>query len=201
MLGKSFPTQHIFFASLMNPERFSGSFVKTQMLILLLLFRVHAPPAVPFQCYLFKYSVTSLKQPHKLCPAVHSWLRINLFILTRDFFYIPQDSLLKLKDFKQCFEHSEVALNEAIQQMINMTTTSAKEEWVATVTQLLKGIDTSLSAVSSILSDSSITPSLVRLTNNLIQVTYWACTGREMLCAVQPQSDTAAVSVATHLQG
>ncbi|NXF87047.1 CABIN protein, partial [Eubucco bourcierii] len=81
-----------------------------------------------------------------------------------------QDSLLKLKDFKQCFEHSEVALNEAIQQMMNVTTTSAKEEWVATVTQLLKGIDTSLSAVSSTLSDSSITASLVRLTNNLIQI-------------------------------
>ncbi|XP_064296324.1 calcineurin-binding protein cabin-1 [Phalacrocorax carbo] len=81
-----------------------------------------------------------------------------------------QDSLLKLKDYKQCFEHSEVALNEAIQQMINMTATSAKEEWVATVTQLLKGIDTSISSVNSILKDSSITPSLIRLTNNLIQI-------------------------------
>ncbi|XP_074015895.1 calcineurin-binding protein cabin-1 [Numenius arquata] len=81
-----------------------------------------------------------------------------------------QDSLLKLKDYKQCFERSEVALNEAIQQMINMTAASAKEEWVATVTQLLTGIDTSLSSVNSILKDSSVTPSLVRLTNNLIQI-------------------------------
>ncbi|XP_059719741.1 calcineurin-binding protein cabin-1 isoform X3 [Haemorhous mexicanus] len=81
-----------------------------------------------------------------------------------------QDSLLKLKDYKQCFECSDVALNEAIQQMINMTAASAKEEWVATVTQLLTGIDTSLSSVSSILKDSSVTPSLVRLTNNLIQI-------------------------------
>uniref|UniRef100_A0A8C3VH67 Calcineurin binding protein 1 n=1 Tax=Catharus ustulatus TaxID=91951 RepID=A0A8C3VH67_CATUS len=81
-----------------------------------------------------------------------------------------QDSLLKLKDYKQCFECSDVALNEAIQQMINMTAASAKEEWVATVTQLLSGIDTSLSSVNSILKDSSVTPSLVRLTNNLIQI-------------------------------
>ncbi|XP_036249239.1 calcineurin-binding protein cabin-1 isoform X3 [Molothrus ater] len=81
-----------------------------------------------------------------------------------------QDSLLKLKDYKQCFECSDVALNEAIQQMINMTAPSAKEEWVATVTQLLTGIDTSLSSVNSILKDSSVTPSLVRLTNNLIQI-------------------------------
>ncbi|KAF4792801.1 Calcineurin-binding protein cabin-1 [Turdus rufiventris] len=81
-----------------------------------------------------------------------------------------QDSLLKLKDYKQCFECSDVALNEAIQQMINMTAAPAKEEWVATVTQLLSGIDTSLSSVNSILKDSSVTPSLVRLTNNLIQI-------------------------------
>ncbi|XP_061321969.1 calcineurin-binding protein cabin-1 isoform X1 [Pezoporus flaviventris] len=81
-----------------------------------------------------------------------------------------QESLLKLKDYKQCFECSEVALNEAIQQMINMTAASVKEEWVATVTQLLTGIDTSLSSVNSILKDSSVTPSLVRLTNNLIQI-------------------------------
>uniref|UniRef100_A0A452HDG2 Calcineurin-binding protein cabin-1 n=1 Tax=Gopherus agassizii TaxID=38772 RepID=A0A452HDG2_9SAUR len=81
-----------------------------------------------------------------------------------------QDSLLKQKDYRQCFECSEVALNEAIQQMINMTVASAKEEWVATVTQLLTGIDRSLSSDSSILKESSVTLSLIRLTNNLIQI-------------------------------
>uniref|UniRef100_A0A8C0GBD3 Calcineurin binding protein 1 n=1 Tax=Chelonoidis abingdonii TaxID=106734 RepID=A0A8C0GBD3_CHEAB len=81
-----------------------------------------------------------------------------------------QDSLLKQKDYRQCFECSEVALNEAIQQMINMTVASAKEEWVATVTQLLTGIDCSLSSDSSILKESSVTLSLIRLTNNLIQI-------------------------------
>ncbi|POI34268.1 hypothetical protein CIB84_001980, partial [Bambusicola thoracicus] len=81
-----------------------------------------------------------------------------------------QDSLLKLKDYKQCFECSEVALNEASQQMMNMTAASAKEEWVATVTQLLIGIDSSLSSDNSILKESSVTSSLVRLTTNLIQI-------------------------------
>uniref|UniRef100_A0A803Y3J9 Calcineurin binding protein 1 n=1 Tax=Meleagris gallopavo TaxID=9103 RepID=A0A803Y3J9_MELGA len=81
-----------------------------------------------------------------------------------------QDSLLKLQDYKQCFECSEVALNEASQQMMNMTAASAKEEWVATVTQLLIGIDSSLSSDNSILKESSVTSSLVRLTTNLIQI-------------------------------
>ncbi|XP_068952704.1 calcineurin-binding protein cabin-1 [Petaurus breviceps papuanus] len=81
-----------------------------------------------------------------------------------------QDALLKLKDYTRCFECSEVALNEAIQQMVNLTDTSAKEEWVATVTQLLLGIEQALSADSSILEESLRTPSLIRLSNNLIQV-------------------------------
>ncbi|XP_063000055.1 calcineurin-binding protein cabin-1 isoform X2 [Elgaria multicarinata webbii] len=81
-----------------------------------------------------------------------------------------QDSLLKLKDYRQCFECSEVALNEAFQQMINMTEASAKEEWVATVTQLLRGIDCSLSSDCSCLNELSALQSLVRLTNNLIQI-------------------------------
>ncbi|EMP32143.1 Calcineurin-binding protein cabin-1, partial [Chelonia mydas] len=83
---------------------------------------------------------------------------------------LEEDSLLKQKDYRQCFECSEVALNEAIQQMINLTVASAKEEWVATVTQLLMGIDRSLSSDSSILKESSVTLSLIRLTNNLIQI-------------------------------
>ncbi|XP_062941972.1 calcineurin-binding protein cabin-1 isoform X2 [Cynocephalus volans] len=83
-----------------------------------------------------------------------------------------QDSLLRLKDHRQCFECSEVALNEAIQQMVNSSETTAKEEWVATVTQLLQGVEQALSADNSgsILRESSSATSLVRLTNNLIQV-------------------------------
>ncbi|XP_023576691.1 calcineurin-binding protein cabin-1 isoform X2 [Octodon degus] len=83
-----------------------------------------------------------------------------------------QDSLLRLKDHQQCFECSEISLNEAVQQMVNSSEAAAKEEWVATVTQLLLGIEQALSADSSgsILKESSSTTGLVRLTNNLIQV-------------------------------
>ncbi|XP_047617863.1 calcineurin-binding protein cabin-1 isoform X4 [Phacochoerus africanus] len=83
-----------------------------------------------------------------------------------------QDSLLRLEDHQQCFECSDVALNEAVQQMVNASDATAKEEWVATVTQLLLGIEQALSADSGggILKDSSSTTSLTRLTNNLIQV-------------------------------
>uniref|UniRef100_A0A2K6LM61 Calcineurin-binding protein cabin-1 n=1 Tax=Rhinopithecus bieti TaxID=61621 RepID=A0A2K6LM61_RHIBE len=83
-----------------------------------------------------------------------------------------QDSLLRLKDYRQCFECSDVALNEAVQQMVNSSEAAAKEEWVATVTQLLMGIEQALSADSSgsIMKESSSTTGLVRLTNNLIQV-------------------------------
>lgn len=83
-----------------------------------------------------------------------------------------QDSLLRLQDHQQCFECSDVALNEAVQQMVNVTETSAKEEWVATVTQLLLGIEQALSADSSgsILKESFSATGLIRLTNNLIQI-------------------------------
>ncbi|XP_006875013.1 PREDICTED: calcineurin-binding protein cabin-1 [Chrysochloris asiatica] len=88
-----------------------------------------------------------------------------------------QDSLLRLQDRRQCFECSDVALHEAVQQMVNAGDTAAKEEWVATVTQLLLGIEQTLSAdgSGSILkesasSSSSSTTGLARLTSNLIQV-------------------------------
>lgn len=56
--------------------------------------------------------------------------------------------------------------------MVNSSESAAKEEWVATVTQLLLGIEQALSSDSSgnILKESSSTAGLVRLTNNLIQV-------------------------------
>lgn len=113
------------------------------------------------------------------CPLLASSLRPEVlvwcvkwtpFIL---FCFCTQDSLLRLKDHRQCFECSDVALNEAVQQMLNSSESAAKEEWVATVTQLLLGIEQALSSDSSgsILKESSSTTGLVRLTNNLIQVT------------------------------
>ncbi|XP_036923186.1 calcineurin-binding protein cabin-1 isoform X2 [Sturnira hondurensis] len=83
-----------------------------------------------------------------------------------------QESLLRLKDHRQCFECSDVALNEAVQQMVNASEAAAKEEWVATVTRLLLGMEQALLADSSgsILKESSSATGLVRLTNNLIQI-------------------------------
>ncbi|XP_041079320.1 calcineurin-binding protein cabin-1-like isoform X4 [Polyodon spathula] len=81
-----------------------------------------------------------------------------------------QNSLLKLKDFRQCLECSEVSLNEAIQQMNSVSVSSAKEEWVATVTQLLTGIDLCFSEDPSILKSCLRTASLVCFTSNLIQL-------------------------------
>ncbi|XP_077016315.1 calcineurin-binding protein cabin-1 isoform X2 [Tamandua tetradactyla] len=83
-----------------------------------------------------------------------------------------QDSLLRLKDHRQCFECSDVALNEAVQQMVTAGEAAAKEEWAATVGQLLLGIEQALSADSggSILKASSSATGLARLTGNLIQV-------------------------------
>ncbi|KAM5310727.1 calcineurin-binding protein cabin-1 isoform 2-T2 [Glossophaga mutica] len=83
-----------------------------------------------------------------------------------------QESLLRLKDHRQCFECSDVALNEAVQQMVNASEAAAKEEWVATVTRLLLGIEQALLADSSgsILKESSSATGLIRLTNNLIQI-------------------------------
>ncbi|KAM6155714.1 calcineurin-binding protein cabin-1 [Rhynchocyon petersi] len=81
-----------------------------------------------------------------------------------------QDSLLRLQDRRQCFECSDTALHEAVQQMVNASDAAAKEEWVATVTQLLLGIEQTLSTDGSILRESSSNTGLVRLTSNLIQV-------------------------------
>ncbi|XP_058137722.1 calcineurin-binding protein cabin-1 isoform X2 [Dasypus novemcinctus] len=91
-----------------------------------------------------------------------------------------QDSLLRLKDHQQCFECSDVALNEAVQQMVNAGEAAAKEEWAATITQLLLGIEQALSDdSSSILKASSSATGLARLTGNLIQVIDCSMTVQE----------------------
>ena len=115
-----------------------------------------------------------------------------------------QDSLLRLKDHRQCFECSDVALHEAVQQMVNASESAAKEEWVATVTQLLLGIDQALSADSSgsILKESSASTGLTRLTNNLIQVTHhclWTFPffiTHRLYCKLGPQGDALGAPVA-----
>ncbi|XP_061115858.1 calcineurin-binding protein cabin-1 isoform X1 [Conger conger] len=83
-----------------------------------------------------------------------------------------QSSLLKQQDLQQCLECSEVALNEALQQLtsVSPSSPSAKEEWVATITQMLGGIELCLSQNPQLLNTAPRSASLARLTNNLIQL-------------------------------
>ncbi|XP_035292107.1 calcineurin-binding protein cabin-1 isoform X1 [Anguilla anguilla] len=84
-----------------------------------------------------------------------------------------QSSLLKQQDLQQCLECSEVALNEALQQLNGASPSSspsAKEEWVATITQMLGGIELCLSQDLQLLNSAPRSASLARLTNNLIQL-------------------------------
>lgn len=80
-----------------------------------------------------------------------------------------KNSLLKQKDYQQCLECSELALNEALQQL-NSVPASAKEEWVSTITQLLDGIELCFTEDQKLLSNVPHFSSMARLANNLIQL-------------------------------
>uniref|UniRef100_A0A3B4CTL0 Calcineurin-binding protein cabin-1 n=1 Tax=Pygocentrus nattereri TaxID=42514 RepID=A0A3B4CTL0_PYGNA len=83
-----------------------------------------------------------------------------------------QSSLLRMKDFAQCLESSEVALNEALQHLNAAlpSSPSAKEEWVATVTAMLRGIEQCITEQPQLLASTPQTTNLARLANNLIQL-------------------------------
>uniref|UniRef100_A0AAY4DK15 Calcineurin-binding protein cabin-1 MEF2-binding domain-containing protein n=1 Tax=Denticeps clupeoides TaxID=299321 RepID=A0AAY4DK15_9TELE len=83
-----------------------------------------------------------------------------------------QNSLLKLKDYRHCLECSEVALNEAVQQLnaVLPSCPSIKEEWVGTVTQMLGGIELCLAENPQLLSNASRSTNMARLANTLIQL-------------------------------
>uniref|UniRef100_A0A672P9Y6 Calcineurin-binding protein cabin-1 n=1 Tax=Sinocyclocheilus grahami TaxID=75366 RepID=A0A672P9Y6_SINGR len=83
-----------------------------------------------------------------------------------------QDSLLRLKDYSSCLETSEVSLNEAIQHLNSglPSSPSAKEEWVSTVTALLKGVESCITEKPELLSHTPRPANLPRLANNLIQL-------------------------------
>ncbi|XP_057687849.1 calcineurin-binding protein cabin-1 isoform X2 [Corythoichthys intestinalis] len=83
-----------------------------------------------------------------------------------------QNSLLRLQDYQQCLETSELAMNEALQQLNSSTTSSSplKEEWVSTITKLLEGIDTCFTKDSELLNNITHFSSMARLANNLIQL-------------------------------
>ncbi|KAG1949200.1 calcineurin-binding protein cabin-1 isoform X4 [Pimephales promelas] len=83
-----------------------------------------------------------------------------------------QSSLLRLKDFSSCFETSEVSLNEAMQHLNSSlpSSPSAKEEWVSTITALLKGIEICITDKPELLCLTPRSTNLPRLANNLIQL-------------------------------
>ncbi|XP_049906411.1 calcineurin-binding protein cabin-1 isoform X5 [Epinephelus moara] len=83
-----------------------------------------------------------------------------------------QNSLLKLQDYQQCLECSELALNEALQQLNSSPSNSppSKEEWVSTIGKLLDGIEVCFTKDSELLSNVPHFSSMARLANNLIQL-------------------------------
>ncbi|KAK2837599.1 hypothetical protein Q5P01_014811 [Channa striata] len=83
-----------------------------------------------------------------------------------------QNSLLKLQDYQQCFESSEVALNEALQQFNSASYSSppSKEEWVSIIRKLLDGIEVCFNKDSELLSNVPHFSTMARLANNLIQL-------------------------------
>ncbi|KAL4660425.1 calcineurin-binding protein cabin-1 isoform X2 [Arapaima gigas] len=81
-----------------------------------------------------------------------------------------QSSLLRQDELRQCFDCSEIALNEAVQQFSSAPSPSARDEWSATVTQMLEGIELCFSRDPQLLSNPPRSASLARLTSNLIQL-------------------------------
>ncbi|XP_041854436.1 calcineurin-binding protein cabin-1 isoform X2 [Melanotaenia boesemani] len=83
-----------------------------------------------------------------------------------------QNSLLKLQDYQQCLECSELALHEALQQLNSAPTGSppSKEEWVSTIGKLLDGIEVCFTKESELLSNVPHFSCMARLANNLIQL-------------------------------
>ncbi|XP_041642921.1 calcineurin-binding protein cabin-1 isoform X2 [Cheilinus undulatus] len=83
-----------------------------------------------------------------------------------------QNSLLKLEDYQQCFECSELALNESLQQLNSGPSNSppSKEEWVRTIGKLLDGIEVCFTKDLALLSNVPHFSSMARLANNLIQL-------------------------------
>ncbi|KAM9858179.1 calcineurin-binding protein cabin-1 [Aulostomus maculatus] len=83
-----------------------------------------------------------------------------------------QNSLLKLEDYQQCLESSELALNEALQQFNTSSSSSPplKEEWVSTIGKLLDGIEVCFNKNSELLRNVPHSSGMARLANNLIQL-------------------------------
>uniref|UniRef100_A0A8C4HPE7 Calcineurin-binding protein cabin-1 n=1 Tax=Dicentrarchus labrax TaxID=13489 RepID=A0A8C4HPE7_DICLA len=85
---------------------------------------------------------------------------------------LMQNSLLKMEDHQQCLECSELALNEALQQLNSASNSPppTKEEWVSTIRKLLDGIEVCFTKDPALLSKVPHFSSMARLANNLIQL-------------------------------
>ncbi|CAL9708600.1 unnamed protein product [Knipowitschia caucasica] len=83
-----------------------------------------------------------------------------------------QNSLLRMKDYGQCLEYSELSLNESLQQLTSASATSnpSKEEWVCTIGKLLDGIELCFNKDTDLLKNVTHFSSMARLANNLIQL-------------------------------
>ncbi|XP_034396716.1 calcineurin-binding protein cabin-1 isoform X5 [Cyclopterus lumpus] len=83
-----------------------------------------------------------------------------------------QNALLKLQDYQQCFECSELALNEALQQLNSAPNNSppSKEEWVSTIGKLLDSTEICFIKDTELLSNVPHFSCMARLANNLIQL-------------------------------
>ncbi|XP_028312506.1 calcineurin-binding protein cabin-1 isoform X2 [Gouania willdenowi] len=83
-----------------------------------------------------------------------------------------QNALLKLRDYQQCLECSELAMNEALQHLNSASNSSppSKEEWVSTISKLLDGIEICFTNESELLNHITDSSCMARLANNLIQL-------------------------------
>ncbi|CAL8249872.1 unnamed protein product, partial [Boreogadus saida] len=82
-----------------------------------------------------------------------------------------KDSLLKSRDFQQCLLCAELSLSEALQQLAAADASpSAREEWLAVITQLLAAIEVCFAEDAALLANVPRSSSMARLANNLIQL-------------------------------
>uniref|UniRef100_A0A8C5H4S5 Calcineurin-binding protein cabin-1 n=1 Tax=Gouania willdenowi TaxID=441366 RepID=A0A8C5H4S5_GOUWI len=77
-----------------------------------------------------------------------------------------------LRDYQQCLECSELAMNEALQHLNSASNSSppSKEEWVSTISKLLDGIEICFTNESELLNHITDSSCMARLANNLIQL-------------------------------
>ncbi|XP_077986100.1 calcineurin-binding protein cabin-1-like [Glandiceps talaboti] len=79
------------------------------------------------------------------------------------------DALYQIQNYTLCVSCSVNTLNECIQQLTSSSTMTIKENWVATLTKVLKFVDKCISGSGDIISGMSRTK-IVNLTNHVIRM-------------------------------